>query len=50
MFKITEEFTEEEIASIMSALNYYAYNEPSMDDERYEWAMSALDKVASAVE
>lgn len=49
-FRISQTFTEEEISSIMSALNYYAYNSPHIDEEKYNYAMSALEKVADAAE
>ena len=49
-FRITQHFTEEEMSSIVSALDYYAYNAPNMDDERYDFAMSALNKIMEAVE
>lgn len=49
-FRISQTFTEEEISSIMSALNYYAYNAPYIDDEKYNYAMSALEKVTDAAE
>jgi hypothetical protein len=49
-FRITQHFTEEEMASIVSALNYYAYNAPNMDNERYDFAMSALNKIMEAAE
>ena len=49
-FRITQYFTEEEMASIISALNYYAYNAPHMDEERYDFAMSALEKILEAAE
>ena len=38
------------MASIISALDYYAYNAPHMDEERYNFAMSALNKVMEAAE
>ena len=49
-FRITQHFTEEEMSSIVSALNYYAYNAPHMDEERYDFAMSALEKILEATE
>lgn len=49
-FRITQHFTEEEMSSIVSALNYYAYNAPHMDEERYNFAMSALEKILEAAE
>ena len=49
-FRITQHFTEEEMSSIVSALNYYAYNAPYMDEERYDFAMSALEKILEATE
>ena len=50
LFRIDEPFTEEEVATIVSALNYYAYNAPHMDDEKYNIAMSALEKILEAAE
>jgi hypothetical protein len=38
------------MSSIVSALNYYAYNAPHMDEERYNFAMSALEKILEAAE
>lgn len=49
-FRITQYFTEEEMASIVSALNYYAYNAPNMNEEKYDFAVSALEKILEAVE
>jgi hypothetical protein len=49
-FRITQHFTEEEMSSIVSALNYYAYNALHMDEERYNFAMSALEKILEAAE
>ena len=50
MFRITNFFIEEEMASIISALNYYTYNAPYMDDEKYNFAMSTLEKILEATE
>ena len=50
LFRIDEPFTEEEVATIVSALNYYAYNAPHIDDEKYNIAMSALEKILEAAE
>ena len=50
LFRIDEPFTEEEVATIVSALNYYAYNAPNMDEEKYDFAMSALEKILEAAE
>lgn len=49
-FRITQYFTEEEMASIVSALNYYAYNAPNKNEEKYNFAMSALEKILEAAE
>ena len=49
-FRISSTFTEEEMTSIVSALNYYAYNAPHIDDEKYNIAMSALEKILEAAE
>lgn len=49
-FRISSTFTEEEMATIVSALNYYAYNAPHIDDEKYNIAMSALEKILEAAE
>ena len=49
-FRITQHFTEEELASIISALDYYAYNAPHINEEIYNFAMSALDKIMIAAE
>ena len=49
-FRISRTFTADEIATIASALNYYAYNAPHINEEIYDWAMSALDKVMEAAE
>ena len=49
-FRISSTFTEEEMATIVSALNYYAYNAPYIDDEKYNIAMSALEKILEAAE
>lgn len=50
MFEITEKFTEEEIASVISACDFYAYNGPHINEEKFEWIMSAMNKILSAVE
>ena len=50
LFRIDEPFTEEEVATIVSALNYYAYNAPNMDEEKYDFAMSAWEKILEAAE
>ena len=50
LFRIKSTFTDAEIATIMLALNYYAYNEPHIDEEKYDIAMSALEKIADAAE
>ena len=49
-FRISSTFTDAEIATILLALNYYAYNEPHIDQEKYDIAMSALEKIADAAE
>lgn len=49
-FRISQTFTEEEMSSIISALNYYAYNAPHIDEEKYNYAMSALEKIMDAAE
>lgn len=49
-FRISAIFNEDEIATIVNALNYYAYNAPYMDEEKYDFAMSALEKILEATE
>ena len=50
MFRVKEAFTEEEIACVISACDFYAYNGPHIDEEKFEWIMSAMNKVLSAAE
>ena len=42
--------TEEEIATIIHALNYYAYNAPHINEEIYDYAMSAAEKVMDSAQ
>lgn len=49
-FRISATFNGDEIAAIVNALNYYAYNAPYMYDEKYNIAMSALEKILEAAE
>ena len=48
--RISAIFNEDEIAAIVNALNYYAYNAPYMNEEIYDYAMSAVEKVMEAAE
>ena len=49
-FSINETFTEEEMACLIAACDFYAYNGPHIDEEKFDWIMSAMNKILSAAE
>ena len=49
-FRINEEFTDSELATIIAALNFYAYNNDKITQEVYDLAMEAMVKVLDSAE
>ena len=48
-FEINQQFNDEEMGSIIRAINYYMYNS-DITQEQYDAANSALNKILSDVE
>ena len=48
-FEINQQFTDEEMGSIIHALNYYMYNS-DITPEQWDAANSALNKILQEVE
>ena len=49
-FRINEEFTDSELATIIAALNFYAYNNDKVTQEIYDLAMEAMVKILDSTE
>lgn len=49
-FRINEEFTDSELATIIAALNFYAYNNDKVTQEVYDLAMEAMVKILDSAE
>lgn len=49
MYQVNCELTDEEMGSIIQAVNTYVYESAYMTDEKYEIVMSALEKITQDV-
>ena len=49
-FRINEEFTDSELAIIIAAIDFYAYNNQKINEETYNIAMDAMVKILNAAE
>ena len=49
-FRINEEFTDSELATIIAALDLYAYNNQKITQEIYDLAMEAMVKILNSAE
>ena len=49
-FRIDEEFTDSELATIIAALDFYAYKNDKITQEVYDLAMEAMAKILDSAE
>lgn len=49
-FRINEEFTDSELAIIIAAIDYYAYNNQHINEDTYNIAMDAMVKILNSAE